>query len=242
MSCTACPLDYVSSPTADDPRHCILPGTTQSAHGVHCGEDSGLGSMWEANLRMPALVRWPGRIGAGRKTDRLVSTLDVVPTILSIAGVNESTIEDLGMDGKDIAGILLGTNAALPHLQDRILFFWRDGFADGPLPAPFGRFDVVAAKVGRIKAWFWTKSGHYNADPEVRHDPPLLFDTVSDPAEGLPLDPAQHGPLIERLVWAVAEHKRGVNWTHPGPLTLDRDARYLPCANRTNRCRTGGSR
>lgn len=189
---------------------------------------------------MPALVRWPGRIGAGRTTDALVSTLDVVPTVLSIAGVDEATIDGLGMDGKDIGGILLGKDDALPHLQDRILFFWRDGFAEGPLPAPFGRMDVVAAKVGRIKAWFWTKSGHYNDDPEVRHDPPLLFDTVADPAESRPLDPALHEPLIQRIVWAVDDHKRGANWTHPGPLTLERDPKYLPCANRTNRCRTGG--
>jgi hypothetical protein len=39
-----------------------------------------------------------------------------------------------------------------------------NGFRDGPLPNLYGRFDVVAAKVGRYKAWFSTKTAHYNND------------------------------------------------------------------------------
>jgi len=60
--------------------------------------------------------------------------------------------------------------------SERAIFFWRDGFKTGPLPAPFRRFDVVAMKVGWYKLWFWTKSSLYNADEEVYHDPPLIFD------------------------------------------------------------------
>eukprot|EP00985_Skeletonema_marinoi_P027494 scaffold22660_cov137-Skeletonema_marinoi.AAC.1 len=60
--------------------------------------------------------------------------------------------------------------------SERAIFFWRDGFKTGPLPAPFRRFDVVAMKVGWYNLWFWTKSSLYNADEEVYHDPPLIFD------------------------------------------------------------------
>ena len=35
-----------------------------SMEGVHCGDDTGLGSVWEANLRMPTLIRWRGKIRA----------------------------------------------------------------------------------------------------------------------------------------------------------------------------------
>jgi hypothetical protein len=187
---------------------------------------------------MPALVRWPGRVPAGSCTDALVSTLDVLPTILSFAGVTAPMLQQMNLDGVNIGPILLREGDKVSPIRDRVLFFWRDGFAHGPLPPPFGRFDVVAAKVGRIKAWFWTKSAHYNSDAEVYHDPPLLFDTISDPAEGRPLDPSSYKILIDRIKLATAEHKRSVNWTYPGPLTLDRDPKYIPCSNRSNRCRT----
>jgi len=53
IDCTACPSEYESSPTREQPRRCIYPGTEYEVEGVHCGEDSGLGSAWEANVRMP---------------------------------------------------------------------------------------------------------------------------------------------------------------------------------------------
>jgi hypothetical protein len=188
---------------------------------------------------MPALVRWPGRVPAGSTVNALVSTLDVLPTILSFAGMSEYNLQQMNLDGVDLSHLLLGEDDDKnSRIRDRVLFFWRDGFADGPLPPPFGRFDVVAAKVGRIKAWFWTKSAHYNSDTEIYHDPPLLFDTISDPAEGHPLDPNLYKIVIHRIKLATAEHKRSVNWTYPGPLTLDRDPKYIPCSNRSNRCRT----
>jgi len=37
-------------------------------------------------IRMPLLVRWPGRVQKGVKIDRVVSMVDLAPTILSMAG------------------------------------------------------------------------------------------------------------------------------------------------------------
>ena len=52
-NCTACPSDYVPRPTPQNRRRCILPETSAELTGVSCGSDTGLGSVWEANLRMP---------------------------------------------------------------------------------------------------------------------------------------------------------------------------------------------
>ncbi len=55
--------------------------------GVPCGEDSGSGSAWEANFRMPAIVRWRGGdVTEGETSSAMISTLDVLPTALSIIG------------------------------------------------------------------------------------------------------------------------------------------------------------
>jgi len=234
--CTACPLDYIHVPTTNRPRQCVYPGkeSMYNLDGVHCGEDTGLGSVWEANLRMPALARWPGRIARGQETMVMVSTLDVLPTVLSIVGIDIPP----KIDGQDITNILLQSSTAefLEEYEKRVLYFWRDGFQGGPLPAPYGRFDVVAAKLGRIKAWFYTKSSHYNADIEVFHDPPLLFDILEDPAEAFPLRPEDHIDTIENILDFVKEHKGTIDWTVP--LTIAQDPRYIPCFDPSTNCRT----
>lgn len=229
MDCTACPHDYVPSPTSDNPRRCILPKTAREVDGVHCGEDVGLGSVWEANLRMPAVARWPGRIPAGSESMNLLSTLDVVPTIVSFLGKKLD-----GLDGEDVSAVLFGGETKVG--DERALFFWRDGFEEGPLDPPFGRFDVAAVKLGRYKAWFWTKSAHYNDDIEMFHDPPLLFDVLMDPAEAFPLDSLEHAHVITKIKHLAERHKNTIE--RGNPLTLARDPRWIPCANPGTKCRT----
>ena len=132
MSCTACHVDYKHDPTPERPRRCVHKGlkNTHYLDGVHCGDDTGLGSGWEANLRMPAAaVKWPGHIPAETESMDMVSTLDVVPTVLSMVGID---IPD-DIDGKDITDELTQTHVCT---NDRVLFFWRDGFKDGPFPPP----------------------------------------------------------------------------------------------------------
>ena len=48
---------------------------------------------------MPFLVRWPGRVPAGAVDDRLVTHVDVVPTILAATGVSQAHAT---LDGRDI--------------------------------------------------------------------------------------------------------------------------------------------
>ena len=232
--CTACPLDYIPSPTEERPRRCVFAGkeALYQIDGVHCGEDVGLGSYWEANIRMPAIVRWPGKVPKGKEIMDMVSTLDVLPTILNLIGVSPQ----VDLDGIDVSPLLYQNATNTSVFDDRILFFWRDGFKDGPLPAPWGRFDVVAAKLGNIKAWFYTKSAHYNADEEVLHDPPLIFDIISDPAEAYPLDPKEHWHTIQKIIKKVEEHKGTVDWNEP--LTLATDPKFYPCSNRNAHCRS----
>jgi len=236
INCTACPSEYISAPLPDRPRRCIYPGTNYEVDGVHCGEDSGLGSAWEANVRMPGIVRWRnGGVPSGTETMEIVTTLDVVPTILSAIG--KDTPVDI--DGVDVSSVFFGNDNGSGSLDNRTIFFWRDGFSSGPLPLPkpFGRFDVVAVKMfGRYKLWFSTKSSHYNDDEEAYHDPPLIFDVIKDPAEASPLDPSKYQEMIKSAKAQVETHKTSVDWTYP--LCLDRDRKYFPCSDESIGCRT----
>lgn len=99
----------------------------------------------------------------------------------------------------------------------------------------------MAVKIGHIKAWFSTKSAHYNDDIEEIHDPaPLLFDTISDPAEAHPLDYSSNTTLlnlVELIKDAVQQHKQSLADAMV-PRTLKRDSRYIPCVDPTASCRT----
>jgi arylsulfatase A-like enzyme len=229
--CTACPHDYVPSPSVDRPRRCVLPETQFDLEGVHCGEDTGLGSVWEANMRMPALARFPGRIPIKSRSTELVSTMDVLPTILSM--INRQIPDDL--DGIDVSDAFYGRSLD-ETASARMLFYWRDGFQEGPLPVPYGRFDVAAVRYGNFKVWFSTKSAHYNDDVEQFHDPPLLFNVMDDPAESTPLDPLKYHHIIETIIDGTSQHKATVDWMLP--LALATDKQYIPCVDRDHGCRT----
>ena len=44
-------------------------------------------SIYEGGIRMPFIVRWPGKVAAGRRTNALQSLVDLPQTFLSIAGI-----------------------------------------------------------------------------------------------------------------------------------------------------------
>ncbi len=58
--------------------------------GNHAGSAEplreGKGSMWEGGPRVPCIVKWPGKIPAGTQTDKICSTIDILPTIAAITG------------------------------------------------------------------------------------------------------------------------------------------------------------
>jgi uncharacterized sulfatase len=44
--------------------------------------------IYDSGIHVPLMIRWPGRIAPGTVTDRLVSLMDLGPTLLSVAGVD----------------------------------------------------------------------------------------------------------------------------------------------------------
>ncbi|MAG56531.1 MAG: arylsulfatase [Planctomycetes bacterium] len=77
------------------------------------------GSTWEGGMRIPCIVRWPGVIDPGSTSDRIASTMDVLPTFLHAAG--GQLPEDLVIDGKDLR---LGTKNVPGH--DAFFYYFKD--------------------------------------------------------------------------------------------------------------------
>jgi arylsulfatase A-like enzyme len=62
--------------------------------------------LYEGGIRVPALVRWPGRVPAGRVSDAVVSGVDLLPTLASVVGFPVPA--DRPIDGEDVSGLLRG--------------------------------------------------------------------------------------------------------------------------------------
>lgn len=71
------------------------------------------GETWEGGQRVPFIVRWPGGVPAGRVTDGLASSIDILPTLAALTGGRLP--EDRVIDGVDLSGLLTGATEASPR-------------------------------------------------------------------------------------------------------------------------------
>jgi arylsulfatase A-like enzyme len=76
------------------------------------------GSVWEGGIRVPAIVRWPGRIPAGTVSRQVGITMDLTASIL--AATRTPVPADASLEGVNLFPILQGRAPAI----ERTLF-WR---------------------------------------------------------------------------------------------------------------------
>jgi len=96
---------------------------------------------WEGGWRVPAMVRWPGKIKAGSVTNEIVHHMDWLPTFAAIAG-------DDGVKERLLTGDKLGARSYRVHL---------DGY--NILPLLTGETD----KSPRKEVWYFSDDGDLTA-------------------------------------------------------------------------------
>ncbi len=74
---------------------------------------AGKGTTYEGGMRVPCIVRWPGRIPAGLVSDEIATTMDVFPTFAHLAGA--PLPQDRILDGKNIWPLLTQPGAKSPR-------------------------------------------------------------------------------------------------------------------------------
>jgi len=86
------------------------------SYGNHAGSTGGLregkGTAFEGGVRVPCLMRWPGKIPAGSVCRQPCATIDVVPTIAKLIG---GQLPDHKIDGLDISPLLFHDDVQSPH-------------------------------------------------------------------------------------------------------------------------------
>ena len=76
-------------------------------------------TLWEGGIRVPALVRWPGRIPAGRVSDQVGITMDLTASILAATGT--AVPDSVRLEGLNLLPILEGM---APEVERTL--FWRN--------------------------------------------------------------------------------------------------------------------
>lgn len=136
----------------------------------------------EGALRVPLIVRWPGKVPAGRQTNEIVHVVDLFPTLAGIAGLQVP--RDRPIDGVDQSAFLLGR-------QEKSA---REGFVY------YIKNELRAAKWRDWKMHFvWEVEP--NAGPN-HLETPYVFNLVQDPKEETDVNTMQgwvRGP-IRRMV------------------------------------------
>ena len=130
----------------------------------------------EGGIRVPFMIRWPGKVTAGRVSDEIVHGVDIFPTLASIAG--GVVPKDRPIDGVAQSGFFLGKGGKSG--RDGILIFCSDR--------------LQAVKWRNYKVHFYQQDTMVS--PPVKLGVPKLFNLYTNPLE----DDAK--PTVES--WIVA--------------------------------------
>ena len=86
--------------------------------GNHAGSAGpfreGKGTEWEGGVRVPCVMRWPGRIRPGFVCREMAASMDILPTVAAAAGAR---LPARAIDGLDLLPLLLGETAASPRQE-----------------------------------------------------------------------------------------------------------------------------
>jgi len=163
--------------------------------------------LYEPVVRVPLIVVAPGRLPAGRKVETLGRTIDIVPTVLDLAGI---TIPK-GLDGISLVPYARGTTTdpGPPAYSES----GRNFYAENPR-------QKVAGVAGK---WRMMRDDRFKLllipdDPEPQWE---FYDLAADPGEkvnALAAHPAE-AERLKRLLMAIVSRD---------PLRDDRDEPALP--------------
>ncbi len=149
-----------------------------SDQGLFLGEHGWISKQWmyEESLRIPLIVRWPGRIEAGSVNSDLVQNLDFAPTLLDIAGVA-------------VPGAVQG-RSLVPLLEGRKPEDWR--------PAIYYQFFGLHGRAA--PAHYGLRTERHKLIYYYHDDKWELFDLHTDPCEMHSLhDHADHADTMAAL-------------------------------------------
>jgi arylsulfatase A-like enzyme len=164
----------------------------------------GKGTALEGGFRAPAIIRWPGRVPAGKVENAIVSGLDWFPTFVAAAG-NPNIVDEL-KKGKQ-----LGDRSYKVHLDG----YDQTDLINGKGPSKrheiwyFTEGTLSAARVDDFKYRFTDQPNGW-LGATVKVDWPILTNLRLDPYERLGMFNGKDGGSIAYYNWFAYEFWRFV--------------------------------
>lgn len=146
-------------------------------NGLASGEVSGSNGPWrgglstayEGGMRTPAMVRWPGKIPAGKVSDEIFADLDWYPTLANLSGAKKRVPVDRPIDGVDQKSFLLGQ-------QEK---------SNREYVVTFVGTDIWSVKWRNMKIHFKAAEGTHSVVQTFTF--PQVYDIKNDPSESYEL-------------------------------------------------------
>ena len=138
----------------------------------------------EGSLRVPFIMRWPGKVPAGKVSNEIVHEMDLYPTFAAISG--GKVPGDRVIDGVDQTDFFLGKKEK--SNREGIIVYVGDV--------------LFGVKWRNWKMMF--KEVERGTDERKTYDFPRFYNLYNDPKEEYPLTKATAGHLWVR--WPMAEH------------------------------------
>ena len=162
----------------------------------------------EGGLRIPLIISWPGHLPPGRKSQGLVSAMDIFPTLAALIGAEAPE----NLDGKSVQALLAWDTTVLPAPPHQELC-WSDGKKDWVIRR--GAWKLVNSS-GWIHENYQLKNGIAKPAPNYNYPAGLLlFNLASDLAESKDLA-AQHPGKVAELTAAYKKWRSKMGKPVPG--------------------------
>jgi arylsulfatase A-like enzyme len=165
----------------------IVVFTTDNGAEVFTWPDGGMtpfratkGTIYEGGFRVPAIIRWPNRIQAGRVENGIFSGLDWLPTLAAAAGnpnIKQQLLQGVSLNGRQYKNHLDGYNQ-LDLLLERGPSARRELFY-------FGGPHLGALRVNDFKFQFYQQPNGWPGE-KVTTDMPMMINLRQDPFERTP--------------------------------------------------------
>ncbi|QEG43127.1 sulfatase family protein [Roseimaritima ulvae] len=205
-------LDKVQQLGLDDNTYIIFtsdngPWRLRGEHGGHAAPLRGAKtSCWEGGLRVPCVMRAPGRIPAAAECHEVTATIDLMPTLAALSG--GAAPSDRVIDGVDISSWMHGSADTL----QRSFFYYQH---DCLRAVRSGRWKLMLPHTEPVGSGIGSKwRRHVDKADAVRIQTPQLYDLQADIGETTDVS-SQHPETVAELMrlaeWAkqdVGDHDR----------------------------------
>lgn len=127
---------------------------------------------FEGSMRVPAMIRWPGKVPRGVVTQEMFAAVDWLPTLAGMVGASNLVPKDRPIDGVDASPFMLGKRETTG--RDSYMFFGDDG-------------ELMSIKWKLYKTVFRytvdTKDNPAIQSGYIKPQLPMMYDLSSDPHE-----------------------------------------------------------